>query len=336
MKLEDKCLRFGGILVAVAVVLRLLSGGLGQKVLSSLASPQAAAIFLYLETGRVLRPAPQPLETQPETVPTEAPTEAPEEIPALPVFAPEDASLVEVNSLCRYDVDIGEMLAAPLSWDLTGDEPTVLILHSHATESYTKTEDYQESASYRTLSTDHNMVSIGAEIAAILEEKGIKVIHDTTLYDYPSYNSSYINAREGAAELLEKYPSVKLVLDLHRDGADSSLKQPRYTVDTPTGTTAQVMLVVGTDAGGRNHPDWEKNMALAVKLHTRLEQNTPGICRPISLRSDRFNQDLSSGAMIIEVGAAGNTRQEALVAAAYVAQGIIDLAKGCVTEDFAT
>jgi stage II sporulation protein P len=219
---------------------------------------------------------------------------------------------------------------------LTGDGPTVLILHSHATESYTKKEDYQETAPYRTLSTDHNMVSVGAQMAAILEDAGIGVIHDTTLHDYPSYNSSYINSRAKVGELLEQYPTVKLVLDLHRDAGDTSGKQPRYTVDTPDGTAAQVMMVVGTDAGGRNHPAWRENMALAVKLHARLEQNIPGICRPISLRSDRFNQDLSPGAMLIEVGAAGNTRQEALAAAVLLAEGIIDLARGCVTEDFAS
>ncbi len=334
MKLEDKCLQLGGILVAVAVVLRLLGGGLGQQIVAKLASPQVAAILLYLETGRVVRPAPTPAETLPATEPTEAPTLPQEEPPQLPVFAPEDADLVTVNSVWNADVDIRAMLNAPLSWDLTEDGPTVLIFHSHATESYTQTETYQETTAYRTLSKDHNMISIGARLATLLEEAGIEVVHDTTLYDYPSYNSSYINARASVAELLEQYPTVKLILDLHRDSmVDSSGAELSYRVDTDTGAAAQVMMVVGTDAGGRNHPNWRENMALAVKLHAMLEQNTPGICRPISLRTDRFNQDLSPGAMLIEVGAAGNTRQEALLAAEYLAQGIIDLAQGCATTD---
>ena len=337
MKLEDKCLRFGGILVAVAVVFRLLSGGLGQQILTKLSSPQVAALLLYLETGRVIRPAPEPVETEPATEPTEETTLPPEAPPELPVFAPEDADLVSVNSVWNADVDIEAMLNTPLSWDLTEGGPTVLIFHSHTTESYTKTEDYQETAPYRTLSQSHNMVSIGAHLAAILEDAGIGVIHDTTLYDYPSYNSSYINARASVDELLKEYPTVKLVLDLHRDSmVDSSGKELSYRVDTDTGAAAQVMMVVGTNAGGRNHPNWRENMALAVKLHARLEQNIPGFCRPISLRTDRFNQDLSPGAMLIEVGAAGNTRQEALLAAKYLARGIIDLARGVATEDSAS
>ena len=92
------------------------------------------------------------------------------------------------------------------------------------------------------------------------------------------------------------------------------------------------MMVVGTDAGGLDHPLWRENMALAVKLHTQLQKSHPGICRPISLRSSRFNQDLSAGAMLIEVGSAGNTRQEALMAAEILSEGILALAYGTEAE----
>ena len=79
------------------------------------------------------------------------------------------------------------------------------------------------------------------------------------------------------------------------------------------------------------HPKWQENMSLAVKLHAQLEKTCPGICRPISLRSQRFNQDLSTGALSIEVGAAGNTRQEALGGAEILAQAIIALSRGTVS-----
>ena len=96
------------------------------------------------------------------------------------------------------------------------------------------------------------------------------------------------------------------------------------------------MLVVGSDAGGLSHPHWQENMALAVKLHAQLEKNCPGICRPISFRSQCFNQDLSPGALLVEVGAAGNTRAEALLATEQLAQGILALAHGTVTSDSTT
>ena len=115
------------------------------------------------------------------------------------------------------------------------------------------------------------------------------------------------------------------MLDIHRDAVEASDgEQLGFTV----GSAAQLMLVVGTDASGLSHPGWPENMSLAVKLHAQLEKNTPGICRPISFRSQRFNQDLSPGALIVEVGAAGNTRQEALEAVELLGQAVIDLAQG--------
>jgi len=242
---------------------------------------------------------------------------------------PEDAQLVEVNSACGYQVDLQAMLEMPLSWDLTQDGPAVLILHSHGTESYTKTEEYQESSDYRTLDLGYNVVSVGEQIAQVLEAGGVQVLHDKTLHDYPSYADSYNHARQAIEKYLAQYPSIRMVLDIHRDSVeDKSGQQIAYTVQAEDGTAAQVMMVVGTDASGLNHPNWRENMALAVKLHAQLEKMAPGVCRPISFRSQRFNQDLSSGAMLIEVGAAGNTRQEALLAAELTAQAILSLAKG--------
>ena len=259
---------------------------------------------MFMQTGRVVKP----LALSRETVPEET---APP--PEKASFSPEDADLVQVNSLCGYDVDLQAMLAAPLSLPLKTGEPTVLILHSHATESYTKTEDYQESTAYRTLDEDYNMVSVGAEIARILEEGGVTVLHDTALHDHPSYSDAYGNSRRSIAAYLQEYPSIRLVLDIHRDAVEGSGgKQLGYTAQVEDETAARVMLVVGSDASGAEHPDWAENMALAVKLHAQLEKTAPGICRPISFRSQRFNQDQSPGAMLVEIGTAGNTRQEAL------------------------
>ena len=206
----------------------------------------------------------------------------------------------------------------------------MLILHTHGTESYEKTEDYTESSAFRTRDGDYNVVSVGEALAQALEAGGIKVVHDKTLYDYPSYNSSYSNARKGIKKALEENPSISMVLDLHRDAVEKNGEQMRFVVDREDGTVARMMLVVGTDAGGLKHPDWPENMSLAVKLHARLEQLCPGICRPISFRKQRFNQDLSPGALIVEVGSTGTTRQEALAAAELLAEAVLDLAKGTI------
>lgn len=294
--------------------------------------------MLYLETGRVVRPAqPQapdppvqdipPQETQMQDA--ETPTEPKEPVQA--VFAPEDAALVEVNSVCGYDTDLQALLERPLAWDLIGDAPTVLILHTHGTESYTKTENYTETSAYRTLDTDYNVVSVGAELKKVLEAGGIQVLHDTTLHDHPSYSSSYSHARDCISEYLKKYPSIALVLDLHRDAVENSDgTQMSFTAQVDGKKVAQLMMVVGTDANGLKHPNWQENMALAVKLHALLERSYAGICRPISFRAQRFNQDLSAGAMLIEVGSAGNTRSEALEAVRILGQTILALSQGTV------
>ncbi len=332
MELENKCLRFGVLMIGCAVLFHLVGGkALGAFV----AEPEVITSLLFLKTGRYIteqdivestEPT-QPVQTAPAT--TQPPTEPTTPPPAQAVFAKGDAKLVEVNNRCGYSVDLQAMLAQPLAWDLTQERPTVLILHSHGTESYTKTADYQETSQYRTRDNGYNVVSVGDRIAELLEAGGISVIHDRTTHDYPSYNASYTNARKAIQKYLKEYPSICMVLDIHRDAVTlSDGSQASYTVSVDGQKAAQVMMVVGTDAGGAKHPNWESNMALAVKLHAQLEKTVPGICRPISFRTQRFNQDTSAGAMLIEVGAAGNTHDQAMLAAEQVARGILALAGG--------
>lgn len=339
-----KTVRIGAMVLACAMVLRLGSLGFFDPVVELLTSRWAAAVVLFLETGHILRPAPpvkNPTPSADETVSLEAtqpppttestipPTQSTQPPQSVTVFAPSDANLVEVNSYCGYEADVESWLAQPLQWDLKQEAPTVLIVHSHATESYENTENYKESSSYRTLDPNYNVISIGDALVQLLEIGGVQALHDRQLHDHPSYSDAYGNSRSSTQAYLDQYPSIRLVIDLHRDSVtDSGGRQLKYTVPTAAGEAAQLMLVVGTDAGGLSHAKWPENMSLAVKFHAQLEKLCPGICRPISFRTQRFNQDLSTGALLVEVGSAGNTRQEALTAAQYLARAILDLAKG--------
>lgn len=335
MDQERNIFRFGLWVIVFAAVLRLLGSGVWKPVVSWLGKPDTISFLLYLQTGRVVRQAPETLPTEPaETVPS---TTAPEPTlpeptqPALPVFAAGDTELIDMSVHCSYEPDLEALLTQPLTWDLTGPEPTVLIVHTHATESFTQSpgEDYAESSAYRTLDEHYNMVSIGAYLASLLEEAGIRVLHDTGLHDHPSYTGAYNSSRSSVQSYLKEYPSIRLVLDLHRDALSLDSETQLRTEATVKGqTSAQLMMVVGTDAGGLFHPDWQENLSLALKLHAQLEKDYPGITRPISFRSQRFNQDLLPGAMLVEVGAAGNTHTEALRAAEALAQAIIELSKG--------
>ena len=329
---ERRAIRIGLAVISFAVIWKLLGGGLLGTAMASFRDPETAAFLLYLETGRAARAAePQAAETTPPIAETE--TAAQQATKTAASFTAEDAQLVELINASGYGVDVEALLEQSLSWDLTDGEPAVLILHTHATESYTKTnQSYTESSAFRTLDEQYNMVRVGDRLAELLESYGISVLHDRTLHDYPSYTGSYGNSRQTVQRYLEQYPSIRIVLDIHRDAVELSDGSQLRTSATVNGTpSAQLMLVVGTDAGGLNHAGWRENMALAVKLCAQLEKQWPGITRPVYLRTERFNQDLLPGALLVEVGAAGNTLEEALTAAEVLAQAIAAMAYGANT-----
>lgn len=330
MKWEQKILRTGAMVIVMAVLLRLAGGGVLSSAVDFLTQPEVGALLLYLETGRVVSGPAIPESTTPP-VPTDpredtAPTE-PEKTQA--VFSEADAKPVYIKNYTNYAVSAAALLQKTLDWDLTEGGPAVLILHTHTTESYENTEGYKQSSNYRTHDENYNMVSVGAHLAQLLEAAGIGVIHDKTIHDYPSFNGAYEHSRASAKEYLKQYPSIRLVLDLHRDAfTDGNGKYLGTNVTVDGQKVARMMMVLGSNGGGLTHPNWQENTALAVKLYAQLEKLCPGICRNLSLTNQRYNQDLSLGALLFEMGAAGNTRQEALRAAEYLAQAIIALAYG--------
>ena len=322
-------LRIAAATLILAISLRALCGGIFQPFAAVWDNPGFLSFLVFLQTGRSVR-LPESADAPPVSVPREttAPsaTSAPKE--DILVFSPED--LVDVHYFCDYRPDLATLLQKPLSWDLTGQQPTVLILHTHTTEGYTQApgQTYAETEPYRTLDPRYNMLSIGDEVARILESGGIRVIHDRTVHDYPSYNDSYGNARLTIQKHLQENPQICLVLDIHRDASGDNSGQ-LVTVGTVNGQrSAQLMMVAGTDTSGNVHPNWQENLALALKLSAVLEQTDPGITRPISLREHRFNMDLTPGSLIVEVGGAGNTHSEAMLAAGALARAILSLANG--------
>lgn len=328
MKPEQKSLRIGTAAILLAVVLRLFSGSLFADASALHIHPNLASFLLYIGSGRVYSAH---SKADPPSPPVAEPTEPSPTRPA-PVqqnFTADDASLVSVTNHPGYDIDVPAMLETPLVWDLTEKSPTVLIIHSHTCESYENTEGYTPSDHYRTMDSQYNMVSIGKHLADALRQRGITVLHDTTIHDYPSYNNAYPQSRKTVQKYLAEYPSIALVLDIHRDAyEDSSGKQARNTVTINGKSASRLMLVAGTNAYGQGHPNWEENLSLAVKLQTVLQKLYPGLCRNLTMRSSAFNQDLSPGSLLIEVGTAGDTRQDALYAAELLADGIAELAYG--------
>lgn len=324
MDWHRRCIRFCGWMLTCAVFFRLAQSGTFPALGQVLEDPAVASFLTYLQTGRVVRLTAPVRETTQSSEPTEPETTQPSRALS---FSAEDLQGLNVYYTTDYRPDLQALLLEPLSFDLAGEAPQVLILHTHTTESYTPGpgEHYEQTSAYRTLDDRYNMLAVGDRVAQCLEQAGIGVIHDRQLHDYPSYNGAYSHAQEAIQSILEENPGIRLILDLHRDAADTAYGQMVTQASVAGADAAQLMLVVGTGSGGLGNSHWEENCALALKLQVVLERENPGICRDLVLSYSRYNQHLSPGALLVEVGAAGNTLDEALVAAGALAQGIIAL-----------
>ena len=204
---------------------------------------------------------------------------------------------------------------------LSGDGPQILIIHTHGSEAYTPTADspYEASDPYRTTDCTKNIVKVGAEMATVFRAHGFRVLHDTNLYDYPSYNGAYERSKAAVEQWLAEYPSISIVLDVHRDALSAEDGTPYRLITTEVGKqAAQVMLVVGTNAGGSSHSRWKENLSFALFLQQKLEQGFDALARPIVLRSASFNQQLCvPGYLLVEVGGHGNTLADAIEGARF-------------------
>lgn len=327
MDLQEKTKAFGSILLFLAVLTRLFVPGTRDAIREYLSRPEHAAFLIYLETGTDTRSSFSPPQAEPvgagaaeATVPT---TAAPSE-PTAPRKA--DAKSIAVYYGTKIDVDLQALLDAPLNLQTREGLPSVLLYSTHSSESYTPEEEiYTPSGDYRTLDKGFNMLSIGQALEENLQKQGFSVLRDQAIHDSPSYNYAYSHARKSAAAFLNENPTIRLVLDLHRDAVETKSGQLRPLVPGSTPPTAQIMLVVGTDGTGLKHDNWEQNLSLALKLHTILEELCPGITRPLSIRAQRFNQDLSAGSLLVEIGATGNSRAEALAATQILGTAIGEL-----------
>ena len=206
---------------------------------------------------------------------------------------------------------------------LGADEPQVLIIHTHGTESYTMPpgQEYDVSDTFRTLDTNCNMIRIGDEMAQVLTDAGISVVHDRALYDYPSYSGAYNRSLASIESYLQKYPSISFVLDVHRDAVqDANGNQFKLLCGEDAGA-AQLEFVIGSNGGGLSHDLWRENLKLACAVQETLYKDYPTLMRPVTVRNSRYNQHMTTGSLLVEVGTAGNSLEEAINAARIFAAG---------------
>ena len=204
----------------------------------------------------------------------------------------------------------------------------VIIYHTHTCESYTPTAEspYQASGNFRTIDLNYSVARVGKELTNLLKQKGLNAIQNTTYHDYPAYSGSYTRALSTITGVLQQNPNTQFVIDLHRDALGSN---SAYSPSVQIGDEicAQLMFVMGTDGGGLNHPEWLNNFKLAIKIQEKANEMYPGLFKPIILRNSRYNQHVTTGACIIEVGATGNTIEQCNNSMKYLANVIAEVMK---------
>lgn len=274
-----------------------------------------------------------------ETIPTEdIKGEIQKPDGSYPIIAKDLSKEYNILNSTKETIDEEALLSLPLPHG--EEEPLVLVVHTHGTECYADSNEsfasadidgnygyYTDSSLTRTTDTDKNVVAIGETFCSVLSENGVKAIQCRVMHDKDDYNSSYSNSRESIKEYLKTYPSIKYVIDLHRDSLGGEGGEKIKTVAGNIEGSAQVMLVAGCNGNGVIYKYWKENLALALKYKKAMDTKYPSLSRPIYLRYSRYNLDLTVGSLLLEVGSCGNTFNEAVKAATLAAECFAELIK---------
>ncbi|MBQ1631440.1 MAG: stage II sporulation protein P [Clostridia bacterium] len=207
---------------------------------------------------------------------------------------------------------------------LRSEAPTVLIYHTHTTEAYTQTEteQYKENGKWRTSDNTKNVVAVGEVLKEILErDYGFHVIHDTTDHEPPKLSTAYERSVATMERYHEEYPSIVLFIDLHRDAYSGDTAPCDYL--TINGTeTARLMLVVGKGEKYSDKPYYDSNIAFAERITAHLNTINEKLCRPVRVKTGRYNQHVAPNCILVEVGHNANTLSQAKAAMPYFAESI--------------
>lgn len=334
----------GAVLVGLALRLAMLAGAgevLGAWVQERAADGRLISATLSLELGGAGQEQPEDTEeapASPEAEQAEVQKMTAEEIirPMLVTVTPPEreeedepeedepeirsatiSAGVSLDNNTGFDVDLEALAAEGLNLTLKRNAPQVLIVHTHSSEAYTQESynRYEESDPYRTEDKNYSVVRVGDALAEKLGGYGLNVLHDREIYDYPSYTGSYNRSGAAVEQYLAQYPGIAVVIDLHRDALGSGDVVYKTKADLTGKSSAQVLFIVGTGENGLYHPNWRENLKLALYLQSAMDSRYPTLARPVSLVKERYNQHLSSGMLILEVGSTGNTLNEAIMAA---------------------
>ena len=262
-----------------------------------------------------------PLATLPSGPPTREEIVIPEG--ATPIVSYDLAHIGQgiglLNNETFYKPNVNELLERDVTSAAT-QEPLVLVLHTHTSEGYlSHTAPYLEGDLGKityTKNEEQNMLAIGKAFIAALHKNGITAIHCTVMHDASGLAGSYERAAQSIQFFREHYPSIRYVVDLHRDAIlTTEGEYVRAVTEIDGQNVAQILPVIGSNAGGWAHDGWEGNLALALQMRQALNQNDTSLCRPVMLRNNTYNQEMAPFAILLEIGTGANSIDEAVAAA---------------------
>ena len=243
---------------------------------------------------------------------------------------------VQVKNASSLDLDIKKELESGCSIKADpGDEPQVLIYHTHTSESFLDYDMgyFYESFYARSEDKKKNVCAVGEELASQLSSLGIKTLHDTTVHDSPGYSGAYYRSTDTVEKYLKKYPSIKVVLDIHRDGLGSDTQRSKPVCRVNGRKAAQIMILAGYNYDGDESFDhWEENLRFALKIQERAQETYPGLMRPVYLGDFMYNMNICGGSLLIEIGADSNTVDEARYSGYLLAEILAKVLKGRETD----
>jgi stage II sporulation protein P len=234
---------------------------------------------------------------------------------------------IVVQNYTNFKIDIEKLLNEPLNIKFDKKGPKVLVYHTHTSESYVPKQSDVGKKGIPSFSSDtrYNVVRVGEELSRNLKKYGIDVLHNGTVHD-TNRNAAYGVAIKTLEKYMKSYPSIKVFLDIHRDGVDST-KKLSLVKKINGKNAAQIMFVVGTN-GTLPHPQWKENLKFALKLQQKLNDKYPGLARPVWISSNRYNQHVSNEALIIEIGGDGNLTSECLESTKYLSEVLNEVING--------
>jgi len=217
---------------------------------------------------------------------------------------------VLIKNHTKYSVNTTDLMNEPLKFCFSGTNqgPEVLVIHTHSSESYKSKED--------------NIMKVGEKIVETLSSMNVNAIHDKTVHDR-DFSNSYYASLETINKYLNKYPSIKMVLDVHRDSIVNKqgiAYKPTTLIDNQK--VAQLMIVTGTNAGGLFHDNWKENLKFAMKWQEIMKNDYKTLARPIDLREERFNTHTTLASLVLEVGSSASTIEEAINAGIYAGKSL--------------